>query len=144
MMKIGELARLQGCTPETIRFYEKAGLLPEPVRSEGNYRHYGQEHVQRLRFIRNCRILDMSHDEIRALLQAHDETPDDCQPVNAAIDSHIEHVETRIRELTQLKAQLALLRKRCTVPHDVKNCGIFQELQTTDMEDPHVHGHTHV
>lgn len=143
-MKIGELARLQGCTPETIRFYEKAGLLPEPVRTEGNYRHYGQEHVQRLRFIRNCRILDMSHDEIRTLLQAHDETPDDCQPVNRSIDAHIEHVETRIRELTQLKAQLALLRKRCTVPHDVKNCGIFQELQTAEMEDPHVHGHTHV
>lgn len=143
-MKIGELARLQGCTPETIRFYEKAGLLPAPVRTEGNYRHYDNEHVQRLRFIRNCRILDMSHDEIRTLLQAHDDTPDDCQPVNRSIDAHIEHVETRIRELSQLKAQLASLRQRCTVPHDVKNCGIFLELQTADMVDPHVHGHTHL
>ncbi|PJX26061.1 Cd(II)/Pb(II)-responsive transcriptional regulator [Advenella sp. S44] len=143
-MKIGELARLQGCTPETIRFYEKVGLLPAPVRTEGNYRHYDNEHVQRLRFIRNCRILDMSHDEIRSLLQAHDETPDDCQPVNQSIDAHIEHVETRIRELSQLKEQLALLRQRCTVPHDVKSCGIFVELQTAEMVDPHVHGHTHL
>lgn len=143
-MKIGELAHLQGCTPETIRFYEKAGLLPAPLRTGGNYRHYTQEHVQRLRFIRNCRTLDMSHDEIRALLQAHDETPDDCQPVNRSIDAHIEHVETRIRELTQLKTQLASLRQRCMVPHDVKNCGIFQQLQTAEMENLHVHGHTHV
>lgn len=143
-MKIGELARLQGCTPETIRFYEKAGLLPAPVRTEGNYRHYDEEHVQRLRFIRNCRILDMSHDEIRSLLLAHDETPDDCQPVNQSIDAHIEHVETRIRELSQLKAQLASLRQRCPGPHDVKNCGIFQELQTAEMDSPHIHGHTHL
>ena len=62
-MKIGELARLGQCTIETVRYYEKAGLLPPPGRTGSNYRHYGDAHVARLRFIRNCRALDMTHDE---------------------------------------------------------------------------------
>jgi DNA-binding transcriptional MerR regulator len=59
-MKIGELARLAGTNVETIRYYERDGLLPETSRSEGNYRIYGETHVQRLSFIRRCRSLDMT------------------------------------------------------------------------------------
>lgn len=59
-MKIGELAKLTDCQVETIRYYEREGLLPEPARSEGNYRLYTQAHVERLTFIRNCRSLDMT------------------------------------------------------------------------------------
>ena len=143
-MKIGELARQQGCTPETIRFYEKAGLLPAPLRTGGNYRHYTETHIQRLRFIRNCRVLDMSHEEIRVLLQAHDHTPEDCQPINAAIEAHMQHVEVRIQELLQLKAQLASLSRHCTEPHEVRHCGIFQQLQTAELSAPHVPGNTHL
>ena len=64
-MKIGELAQIAQCTVETVRYYEKEGLLPSPARTAGNFRLYGLGHVERLRFIRNCRALDMSHDEIR-------------------------------------------------------------------------------
>ena len=60
-MKIGELARLTQCTVETVRYYEREGLLPVATRTEGNFRAYGPEHIERLRFIRNCRALDMSH-----------------------------------------------------------------------------------
>ncbi len=67
-MKIGELAKLTDCQVETIRYYEKENLLPEPARSEGNYRLYTQAHVERLTFIRNCRSLDMTLEEIRSLL----------------------------------------------------------------------------
>ena len=67
-MKIGELASGTGTPVETIRYYEREGLLPAAARTEGNYRVYGQEHAQRLLFVRRCRSLDMTLQEIRALL----------------------------------------------------------------------------
>ena len=71
-MRIRELAELTGNTPETIRYYEKQGLLPEPRRESNNYRQYGQIHVNRLDFIRHCRNLDIGLSEIRELLGALD------------------------------------------------------------------------
>ncbi|MCV6070998.1 MerR family transcriptional regulator, partial [Escherichia coli] len=68
-MKIGELAQTAGTGVETVRFYEREGLLPLPARSSGNYRVYNGEHVDRLAFIRHCRSLDMTLDEIRVLLR---------------------------------------------------------------------------
>ena len=71
-MKIGELAKATHTQVETIRYYEREGLLPETARTEGNYRVYGPEHVERLSFIRYCRSLDMALNEIRALLRMKD------------------------------------------------------------------------
>ncbi|MFP6812291.1 MAG: MerR family transcriptional regulator [Moraxella sp.] len=68
-MKIGELAKRTGATVETIRYYEKERLLPEPFRSEGNYRLYNEEHIERLQFILHCRTLDMALDDVRILLE---------------------------------------------------------------------------
>ena len=68
-MHIGELARRTGIQVETIRYYEREGLLPEPARSDGNYRVYGPGHLEQLQFIRHCRSLDMSLDEVRTLLR---------------------------------------------------------------------------
>lgn len=68
-MRIGELAKATDTQVETIRYYEREALLPQPGRTEGNYRVYGPEHVERLSFIRYCRSLDMALDEIRALLR---------------------------------------------------------------------------
>ena len=67
--KIGELWQKTGVDVETIRYYEKVGILPEPARTEGNYRHYNEQHADRLSFVRYCRSLDMTLDEIRVLLQ---------------------------------------------------------------------------
>ena len=69
-MRIRELAERTGTTPETIRYYERIGLLPKAVRETNNYRRYGAEHVSRLDFIRHCRNLDIGLEEIRALLEA--------------------------------------------------------------------------
>jgi DNA-binding transcriptional MerR regulator len=76
-IKIGELARRTTCRVETIRFYEKEGILPPPPRSTGNYRLYGKQHVDLLLFIRRCRSLDMTLDEVRRLLLIRD-TPQGC------------------------------------------------------------------
>lgn len=147
--KIGELAKLTDCPVETIRYYEREGLLSEPARSEGNYRLYTQEHVERLTFIRNCRSLDMTLDEIRSLLTLRDSPQDQCESVNAVIDDHIQHVNARIASLLALQEQLTDLRERCSEGAP-DHCGILDRLEvsgsvvTADIEHSHVgrsHGH---
>jgi Cd(II)/Pb(II)-responsive transcriptional regulator len=142
-MKIGELAKIAHCTTETIRFYEKEGLLPEADRTEANYRSYTARHVERLRFIRNCRALDMTHDEIRALLRFTDAPTGGCGAINALIDEHIAHVNTRIDELKQLKAQLTTLREQCQTEQAVQDCGIVHGLTDMEVSAPRSR-HTHL
>lgn len=131
-MKIGELAKAAHCTTDTIRFYEKEGLIPDALRTEANYRSYGTEHVERLRFIRNCRALDMTHDEIRRLLRLMDRHSDRCESIDALLDAHIGHVDTRLAELGQLKTQLIALRDQCKGEGTVDACGIVHGLTTME------------
>ena len=141
-MKIGELAQVAQCTVETVRYYEKEGLLPAPARTSGNFRQYGTEHLERLRFIRNCRALDMNHAEIHTLLQLTDQPTEDCGSINALFDEHIAHVDERIQELAQLKQQLASLRERCQTQQAVDACGILQGLAAMPTESkPERHTH---
>jgi Cd(II)/Pb(II)-responsive transcriptional regulator len=129
-MRIGDLSEATGTPVETIRFYEREGLLPLARRAENNYRVYTATHAERLAFVRQCRNLDMTLDEIRALLALRDAPSKDCGEVNALLDDHIEHVATRIRELQALRRDLKELRSRCTMPHRVADCGILSELDT--------------
>jgi DNA-binding transcriptional MerR regulator len=100
-MKIGELAQIAQTTVETVRYYEKEGLLPETTRTAGNFRVYDATHQERLRFIRNCRALDMSHEEIRTLLGRQINQPRAAAP---NLVQHMAHVDERIRELNHLKS----------------------------------------
>jgi len=127
-MKIGDLARDTRTPVETIRYYERAGLLPPAPRSDGNYRIYRPEHTQRLGFIRHCRSLDMSLDEIRVLLRFKDAPGEACGGVNALLDGHIGQVAARIRELRQLEGQLRALREQCSSVQDAGHCGILNHL----------------
>lgn len=141
-MKIGELAQIAQTTVETVRYYEKEGLLPETTRTAGNFRVYGAAHQERLRFIRNCRALDMSHEEIRTLLGLTDQPAEGCGAINTVFDEHMAHVDERIRELMQLKEQLATLRQRCQTERAVDACGILQGLAAMETEaKPERHTH---
>lgn len=141
-MKIGELAQVARTTVETVRYYEKEGLLPPTARTAGNFRVYGPTHLERLRFIRNCRALDMSHEEIRTLLGLADQPDEGCGAINTVVDQHMAHVEERIRELVHLKAQLGLLRERCQTERTVDACGILQGLAAMETEaQPERHTH---
>jgi Cd(II)/Pb(II)-responsive transcriptional regulator len=131
-MKIGELAKAAHCTTEAIRFYEKEGLMPDAQRTQANYRSYGPEHIERLRFIRNCRALDMTHDEIRTVLRLMDCQSDRCESIDALLDAHIGHVDTRLAELQHLKAQLIELREQCKGGGTVDACGIVHGLATME------------
>lgn len=141
-MKIGELAMVAQCTVETVRYYEKAGLLPETARTAGNFRVYGPGHVERLRFIRNCRTLDMSQEEIHTLLGLVDHPQESCGAINTMFDEHIAHVNERMKELGNLKRQLQALRARCQTEQDADTCGILQGLvamETTAKPARHTH-----
>ncbi|MDW5416329.1 Cd(II)/Pb(II)-responsive transcriptional regulator [Iodobacter sp. CM08] len=141
-MKIGELALAAQCTVETIRYYEKEALLPEPARTSGNYRDYSDLHLERLSFIRNCRALDMTHQEIKALLALMDSGDDNCASVNTLLDAHIEHVSVRIAELLKLELQLKTLRQQCQSEQSVQECGIVQGLNNMEVSNaPERHTH---
>jgi len=144
-MKIGDLAKASSTPVETIRYYERQGLMPMPARSEGNFRVYEASHLERLQFIRHCRGLDMSLDEVRELLRFRDAPASDCGDVNALLDAHIGHVSTRIRELRALERQLKELRQRCTDARSADRCGILHGLSAAAQEKTPVgtkaHGH---
>ena len=127
-MKIGELAAATGTPIETIRYYERDGLLPPPERSEGNFRIYDETHLTRLTFVRHCRALDMNLDEVRILLKFRDGAEGDCGEVNALLDEHIGHVQERIRELRSLDKDLRALRELCKKAQDPSRCGILNGL----------------
>jgi Cd(II)/Pb(II)-responsive transcriptional regulator len=144
-MKIGDLAAAS-CTPvETIRYYEREGLLPAPGRTQGNFRVYEEPHLERLQFIRHCRGLDMSLDEVRVLLRFRDAPGADCEDVNALLDEHIGHVSKRIKELRALEKQLKELRQRCGEARSGQECGILAGL-TEAAHEPAVLAkeHTHL
>lgn len=130
-MRIGELAEVTGTSIETIRYYERVGLLAPPERTEGNFRIYTHPHAERLSFIRHCRSLDMTLDEIRALLRFKDAPTENCGEVNTIVDAHIGHVAARIRELRALETQLKGLRERCREVRETAHCGILKALSNT-------------
>jgi Cd(II)/Pb(II)-responsive transcriptional regulator len=135
-MKIGDLATASSTAVDTIRYYEREGLLPAPGRTQGGFRVYAPAHLERLQFIRFCRGLDMSLDEVRVLLRVKDEPAGDCGDVNALLDAHIGHVSRRIKELRALEKQLRELRQRCGEAQRADQCGILSGLASAAQEGP--------
>ncbi|QFZ81933.1 Cd(II)/Pb(II)-responsive transcriptional regulator [Variovorax paradoxus] len=128
MMRIGELGKKADCLVQTVRFYESEGLLPEPARSEGNFRLYDDSHLERLLFIRRCRAKDMTLEEIRQLLDFRDRPELDCGEVNALVDSHIAQVRAKMKELRELERELTDLRRSCDTARTSRECGILNSL----------------
>lgn len=133
-MQIGELARAARCSVATIRYYEQAGLLPSPERTAGNFRRYRATHLARLLAIRGCRALDLSLDEIRALLAQLDGSPRDCSAIDRVIDDHLTHVQEQMRALDDLRIQLEALRARCRGGGSVEACGVMAGLLDLDLD----------
>lgn len=128
-MKIGELARRSACTVETVRFYEREGLLEAPERDASGYRHYTAGHLAQLNFIRHCRSLGMGLPDVRTLnnLQMHPELA--CDEINHLLDSQIERVHQQIISLRLLEQQLRSLRGSCHANTTVANCAILRNLE---------------
>lgn len=130
-VKIGELAKMVGCQVVTIRYYEKEGLLREPKRSGGNYRLYGDEEIERLRFIRQCRRHGMNLVEIRELLAFKDNPSVNCDWINTLIENHIADVNEQIASLEHLKGHLQKLLHKCSGGKKAE-CGIIAGLEEAE------------
>ena len=126
-MQIKELARATGVDVETIRFYEKQGLLPHPARRDNGYRNYTSGHLERLSFIRHCRALDMTLADVARLLSFLDEPDAHCGDVNSLVDEQLSKVSARLQSMQALEKQLLLLRSRCDQTSD-GHCAILEEL----------------
>ncbi|OYW83591.1 MAG: MerR family transcriptional regulator [Asticcacaulis sp. 32-58-5] len=124
---IGHLARITGTKVETIRFYEKTGLIPEPARTAGNYRSYEAQHLNRLSFIRRARDLGFSLDEVRALLALSDDGTRSCQAIDGIARKHRGDVERKISDLQALKFVLDNVIEGCHCG-TVAECSIIEAL----------------
>jgi MerR family mercuric resistance operon transcriptional regulator len=126
-VSIGALAARTGCKAETIRYYERIGILPPPPRTPGGQRRYRRAHLMRLNFIRRARELGFALDEVRALLRLVDEGGHSCAEVETLARGHLDSVRVRIADLAAMEAVLAHILARCaggTVP----DCPIIEAL----------------
>ncbi|RYY75751.1 MAG: Cd(II)/Pb(II)-responsive transcriptional regulator [Gammaproteobacteria bacterium] len=127
-MKIGTLASHTGLSIQAIRYYEQQELVPTPGRSSGNYRIYDETSVKHLVFIKHCRNLGLSLEEIKALLRVRTKPDETCSEINHIIDHHVAVVDRRLTELQELRQQLGALRTKCGENQAAKDCGILREL----------------
>lgn len=123
----GELAQRTNCNLETIRYYEKIGLLPDPPRSANGYRIYDESHVRRLRFILRARELGFAIEEIRGLLQLVDGGNQTCAEVKARTEKHLADVRTKIADLRRIERVLATTAASCS-GDDVPECPVLEAL----------------
>ena len=112
-LKIGDLARATDTKVETVRYYERIGLMPPPERTEGNYRSYTPAHLRRLNFIRHARGLGFDIAEIRSLLELSDEPAQDCTEADRIASFHLRAVEAKIGQLEVLRDELARMVGQC-------------------------------
>ena len=137
-MRIGELAGELGTTAQAVRFYERAGLLREPERTESGYRVYGATDLKRLRFIRKAKELGFSLSEIGGILRMHDAGQVPCARVMEIAERHLRETEAEIRRLNRFRAELssALRRWKRTPSRAVTGDAICALIERT-VDDNH-------
>ncbi len=112
-MKIGEIAARTGTKVETVRYYERAGLLPDPDRTAGNYRAYSDAHLARLSFIRRARELGFTLQQVRELLDLADDRGRPCVSIDAIASTHLATIERKLADLGGLRDELHRLIASC-------------------------------
>lgn len=132
-MRIGELASRAGCDVQTVRYYEREGLLDEPQREASGYRRYGEPHLARLHFIRHCRALDMPLADVRQLLELSAQPERSCARADRLLDGHIAAVNDRIEALSALRRQLVSLRRSCS-GDPAQPCAILQSFMSATRD----------
>ena len=127
VVTIGSLSERTGVNIETIRYYERIGLLPAPARSEGRHRLYDESHGQRLVFIRRSRELGFSLNEVRELLGLTAGRKLTCHAVKDLAEQHVLDIRRKVRDLKRLERVLNDLASRCH-GKDVPDCPILDAL----------------
>ena len=133
-MSIGQLGMATGTVVETVRYYEKIGLLAPPARTSSNYRSYGNAEVARLSFIRRARALGFSLEQIRSLLDLADDRSRPCKQVDALARAQLEEVKQKIADLQSLRRELSGLISQCQ-RGTIAECRILEALGPRKIND---------
>lgn len=128
-MTIGKLAKRAGVGVETIRFYERKGLIPEPPRRSSGYREYDEDTVVRVRFIRHAKELGFTLKEIDSLLSLRVDPDAPCEDVNRRIEAKIDDIAEKIQMLERMKTTLVRLGAQCQGQGHVSECPILESLE---------------
>jgi Cu(I)-responsive transcriptional regulator len=127
-ISIGALAKGTGTKVVTVRYYEQIGLLPVPSRTAGNYRTYSNDHLRCLRFIRRCRDLGFTLDQIRDLLRLSSQKNEECAEVDRITAQHQIEIEQKISDLKRLAKELRRLNNCCQGNGTIADCRIIEAL----------------
>lgn len=126
-LTIGQLGKATDTKVETVRYYERIGLLAAPGRTQGNYRAYGAEALSRLSFIRRARDLGFSIDQVRALLDLASDQSRDCGSVDVLANEHLAEIDRKLADLTALRRELSALITSCQ-GGSISECRIVEAL----------------
>ena len=126
-MKIGEVAKLSGTGIETIRFYEREGLLLEPERRPSGYRQYDESTVERLEYIRRAKELGFTLAEIRELMELSFVSQTCCDHIRQRAETKITDIESKIRNLQQMKRSLGKIVQRCRNKNSTDDCPLVHK-----------------
>ncbi|MEW6307637.1 MAG: heavy metal-responsive transcriptional regulator [Bacillota bacterium] len=126
-LRIGQLARVAGVSAQTVRYYERLGLIAPPQRSEAHYRLYSEADLERLLIIRRAKLFNLSLDEIKQLLELSSQGVRPCQRLDELVRGHLQRLDERIRDLTAFRDDLALRYERSrAVTGDGAVCAIIE------------------
>jgi len=127
-LTIGRLARSAGVNPETVRYYERRGLLPEPPRQDSGYRQYPPEMIARLRFIKQAQELGFSLTEIAELLSLRIDTQTACHEVKQRVENKVAEIDHKMETLQHMKQILTALLQNCQTQEVTGECPILMAL----------------
>ena len=133
-MRIGHLAGKAGVAVDTVRYYERQGLLPPPMRRPSGYRDYSNDELQQLRFVRRCKALGFTLDETRELLRLNSDPKADRAEVRALTERRLADVDAKLLELQALRDSLAELAKSCSGRGSLESCPIIHRVLGTTAE----------
>jgi Hg(II)-responsive transcriptional regulator len=130
-MQTHEVAEQAGVNTQTLRYYERRGLLAEPPRSPAGYRDYPTSAVDVLRFVKRSQELGFSLDEVEELLALADGGPDSCETARALAESHMAQLDRRIADLHRMRASLGALVATCERPREGRSCPLLEAIEST-------------
>jgi Hg(II)-responsive transcriptional regulator len=135
-MRTAEVAEQAGVNPQTLRYYERRGLLPDPPRTTTGYRSYGPDAVRTVRFVKRAQELGFSLDEVETLLHLADGGPHSCEAAQSLAADRITDLDAKIAALTSMRASLQLLLDTCSRPRRARTCPLLDSLDTAQETTP--------
>jgi MerR family mercuric resistance operon transcriptional regulator len=137
-MRTKQVADRAGVNAETLRYYERRGLLPEPPRTRAGYRDYPESAVKVLRFVKRAQLLGFSLAEVESLLGLAEGGPESCDAARVLAQEHVADIDRRIAELCRMRGALEVLVDSCGRPRDRRACPLLETIQ--DDERPLLDG----